>query len=279
MKNGILITFLMVVAIIPAYAEKNNPQSIQSKSKASFSQSDVSRFEVPQTDAPESISVKQSTAFTTTDIHGLLELGTNRVWRGISFSNRGPGVTGVILYDHPSGFYGGLIGINSSVSNSGIGVIPLIGYKGIKRKWEYDISARYEHYIKYNTRVVPDTSELFGKVGYAFSSFGKVFAGLGYSPNYYFRSETGWYGSGRLEFSLPQRFILDGGAAYQITKDGGEPGNLWFNNHWNWDAGIARDFIGVILGFRYTDTSLSRRECNGLLICAPAYNLYALKKF
>jgi uncharacterized protein (TIGR02001 family) len=228
----------------------------------------------------EAVALKQkNNDFVITDVHGFVQLGTNHVWRGISFSYRAPELVGALFYTHPTGVYAGLLAFNNFLTFGGIGEVPILGIKNEINRWIYDISARYEHYPKYDVRVIPDIFELYGKLGYKILDNLKIFAGLGYSPDYYFRSGIGWYSNARLEIGLPSKFKVDGGIGYQTTQDGAKPGNLWHKNTIDWDIGISRDFVGFVLGFRYTDTNVSRRQCNGTLICTQAYDLYVLKTF
>lgn len=115
---------------------------------------------------------------------------------------------------------------------------------------------------------------------YALLKFLKVTGGIGYSPNYYFKSGTGVYGNTMTFVTLPERFMLEGGLGYQKTQKGGQPGNIWFKDYLNWAAGFARDFDNNLkLGFRYTQTNLNNTECHGFSICGTAYNLYLRKSF
>lgn len=216
----------------------------------------------------------------TENIHGFLQLGTDHVWRGISFSRHSPEVFGAMLYSFPLGIYGGLISYNTSLSGAGIGLSPIVGVRGERNSFSYDISARYEDYPRYNTAVTPDIFELYGEIGYALSSFFKIAGGLGYSPDYYFKSGTGLYTNGLIYITLPKEFILNAGLGYQSTQKGAEITNLWFKDYLNWSAGVSKNFKNDIkIGFQYTQTNLSNLQCNDLNVCGPAYNLYARKTF
>lgn len=216
----------------------------------------------------------------TQNIHGFFQLGTDHVWRGISFSNHLPEIFGSLLYMFPAGIYGGVVAYDTMLTMGGIGVVPIIGIKGEHNRLSYDVSARYEAYPKYVTLVTPNIFEAYGEVGYALFESLKVAGGLGYSPNYYFESGNGLYGNAMLVASLPKKFVLDGGIGYQMTQKGGDPGNIWFKDYVNWAIGIGRDFKNDLkIGFRYTQTNLNNTECHDFGICSPAYNLYVKKTF
>jgi uncharacterized protein (TIGR02001 family) len=214
------------------------------------------------------------------NIHGFLQLGTDHVWRGISFSNHIPEIFGSMLYTFPVGFYAGVISYDTVLSKGGIGVSPIFGIKGTHHDLSYDVSARYEIYPKYVTAVTPDIFEVYGELGYALFKFLKVIGGIGYSPNYYFKSGNGIYTNAGVLVTIPENFIIDLGLGYQYTQRGGDPTNLWFKDYLNWAAGISKDFNNNIkIGFRYTQTTLNNAECRDLNICGAAYNLYARKSF
>ncbi len=216
----------------------------------------------------------------TQNIHGFFQLGTDHVWRGISFSNHLPEIFGSLLYVSKEGLYGGVVSYNTMLTKGGVAVVPILGMKGEKDKLSYDIAARYEDYPKYNTIVTPNIFEVYGELGYALLTFLKVTGGVGYSPNYYFKSGTGVYGNTMTFVTLPKRLMLEGGLGYQKTQKGGQPGNIWFRDYLNWAAGFARDFDNNLkLGFRYTQTNLNNVECHGFSICGTAYNLYLRKTF
>lgn len=224
------------------------------------------------------------------NVHGFLTFGTDHRWRGISFSKRSPEIVGALLYVHPIGLYVGLIGFNSWLTNGGLALVPIAGYKGNYNKLDYDINIRYEHFPSYQPKLPgegvlkrnPRISELYGQVGYDFDYF-RLAGGVGYSPDYYFMSGSGWYLNTRLDIPLPYQFKIDGGAGYQTTDRGGAlPKSLWFKDHWNWDVGLSyvEKKTGVILTFRYIDTSLSREQCDGgLRICKKAFIGQITKKF
>lgn len=122
--------------------------------------------------------------------------------------------------------------------------------------------------------------EVYAQLGYAFSRFFKLTGGLGYSPDYYFKSGTGFYPNAVALITFPERYTTELGLGYQFTQKGGAPTNLWFKDYLNWAIGIARDFDNQLkVGFRYTQTTLNNAECRDLNICGAAYNLYAQKAF
>lgn len=216
----------------------------------------------------------------TKNIQGFFQLGTDHVWRGISFSSHTPEIFGSMLYVSPVGIYGGVISYNTLLSTGGLSVVPIVGVKGEVDDFTYDLSARYEDYPKYNTLVTPDIFEAYGEIGYALAKFLKISGGVGYSPNYYFKSGSGIYTSTGAFVTLPKRISIDAGLGYQTTSKGGEPNNLWFKDYLNWSAGIAKDFdYNFKFGFRYTQTNLNNADCHDLNICGPAYNVYARKSF
>lgn len=214
------------------------------------------------------------------NLHGFLQLGTDHVWRGISFSNHLPEIYGSMLYMPTQGVYGGVIAYDTMLTNGGIGFAPIVGIKGELHRLSYDLSARYESYPQYVTLVTPSMGEFYGELGYSVSPSLKVLGGLGYSPNYYFESGNGIYSNAMIVISLPYQLSIDGGIGYQTTKKGGSPGNLWFKDYLNWTANIAKDLKKDFkIGFRFTQTNLSKTECYGANICSPAYNAYIRKTF
>jgi uncharacterized protein (TIGR02001 family) len=141
-------------------------------------------------------------------------------------------------------------------------------YAGLASEFEngisWDIGALYYTYPGSEDSLDYDYWEAMAGLGYAFEAVTlepEIGVEVYYSPEYFGNSGDATYASGMLGLSLPHDFGLN----LSIGKQ-------WFEqdsslDYSDWKLGLARALGGFELELAYTDTSLSKAECDDTDIC------------
>lgn len=204
-------------------------------------------------------------------------LATDYVFRGISNTDGEPTVQGSLDYEHENGLYAGLWASNVKFrENSGVpaaetvqeATIEVDYYVGFASEFEsgvsWDISALYYAYPGAEDSLDYDYWEAMGTLGYAFEKTGmepEIGIEVYHSPEYFGKSGDATYAAGVLNLSLPGEF----GLGFSIGKQ-------WFKddsslNYTDWKIGITRTLWGIDAELAYTDTDLSKADCDDVDIC------------
>jgi hypothetical protein len=115
--------------------------------------------------------------------------------------------------------------------------------------------------------------EVFGKATYALNDTWTFGANLYYSPSWLDTGAEGTYASGTVKYVIPTERLLPKDIGAFVS---GEFGHYWFGttgpfyawtplpDYNTWNAGISFTYKVFTLDFRYSDTDLSKSQCNVL---------------
>jgi len=204
-------------------------------------------------------------------------LTTDYVFRGISNTDGDPAIQGSLDYEHDTGFYAGVWASNVKFrENAGAAAVDTVQeatieidyYAGFASEFDsgvsWGIGALYYTYPGSENDLDYDYWEAMGALGYAFEEVTlepEIGAEVYYSPEYFGNSGDATYVAGTLGLSLPS----DIGLKISVGKQ-------WFSddaalNYTNWKAGITRALWGFDFELAYTDTDLSKSDCDDEDIC------------
>lgn len=207
-------------------------------------------------------------------------------FRGISQSDRGPGVTGYgeLRYNFSDVLqgYAGIAG--SSVKLPTKPTMELDVYGGIRPTFgalAFDFGGIGYIYPKEQTLfdtvgfVFPlgtaltvkntDFFELYGKAAYTINDTFTVGANLYWSPNWLQSGASGTYASLTAKATLPMNFAVSGEfGRYWLGTSNAFLGNFNYPDYNYWNAGLSYTYKFATLDLRYHDTNLSKTQCFGL---------------
>ena len=204
-------------------------------------------------------------------------LASDYVFRGISNTDGDPAIQGSFDYEHETGLYAGAWASNVKFrENAGMDAVDTVQeatieidyYAGFAGEFgngiSWDIGALYYSYPGAENDLDYDYWEAMGALGHTFEALTlepEIGAEVYYSPEYFGNSGDATYVSGMLGLSLPREFGLN----FSI-------GRQWFHddsslNYTDWKVGITRTLRGFDLEVAYTDTDLSKADCDDTDIC------------
>jgi len=202
-------------------------------------------------------------------------LATDYVFRGISNTDGDPAIQGSMDYEHDSGFYAGIWGSNvkfreNAASDTTVdeATIEIDYYAGFAAEFDvgisWDLGVLYYTYPGAESDLDYDYWEVLGALGYALEETTlEPEAGieLYYSPDYFGGSGDATYAAALLNLSLPMEL----GAVFSVGKQ-------WFKddsdlNYTDWKIGLTRSLQGFDIELAYTDTNLSKSDCDDDDIC------------
>lgn len=243
-------------------------------------------------------------AFNPWDIAFGTSISSEYLFRGISQSNQKPSVSGYFepRYNVTKDLqlYAGVSG--SSISFTNRAAMELDGYAGIRPTFgpvAFDFGFWYYGYpggqcIDYNpafggASVCPvgssfltnnnamkkDVSfyEVYGKVNYTFNDNFSLGANVFYSPNFLNFGTEGTYASVVGKVIAPSSWYGTSGIGSYLS---GEFGRQWLGNtdafygpvrladYNTWNVGLGFTYSVFTLDLRYTDTDLTKTECNAI---------------
>jgi len=209
------------------------------------------------------------------EFSGTALLATDYVFRGISNTDGDPAIQGSMDYEHESGVYAGVWGSNVKFrENAGSdttvqeATIEIDYYGGFASEFDvgigWDLGALYYTYPGSESDFDYNYWEALGALGYAFEEVTlapEVGVELYYSPDYFGSSGNATYAAAMLDLSLP----MDFGAGFSVGKQ-------WFHddsdlNYTDWKIGLTKELQGFDLEVAYTDTNLSKSDCDDDDIC------------
>lgn len=113
--------------------------------------------------------------------------------------------------------------------------------------------------------------EFYGKVTWTVNDAVALGANVYYSPSFLNSGASGTYASGTAKFTAPSAWFGDSGVGAYLSGEYGYQwlgtsdafyGNVKFKDYGTWNVGIGFTYKVFTLDFRYSDTSLSRGDCN-----------------
>jgi len=113
--------------------------------------------------------------------------------------------------------------------------------------------------------------EFYGKVTWTVNDAVALGANVYYSPSFLNSGASGTYASGTAKFTAPATWFGDSGVGAYLSGEYGYQwlgtsdafyGNVKFKDYGTWNVGIGFTYKVFTLDFRYSDTSLSRGDCN-----------------
>lgn len=196
------------------------------------------------------------------EVSGLVGMGSDYVWRGISQTGNQAALTGQLDYAHEQGIYIGIWGSNVDFG-PGDPSLEIDLYAGYARELangiSYDIGVVHYEYPGANEY---ETQEYHIGLGYS-----NVSMTWHYTDDYFGSDAGAWYLELGAEFPMPFDTML----AVSIGRSDGDHFDLAGNTAYtDYRVGISRELAGLTLEMAYTDTSLSESECGDNICDARA---------
>jgi uncharacterized protein (TIGR02001 family) len=177
-------------------------------------------------------------------ISGSVAALTDYRYRGVSLSDGNPAAQLALVYDDPSGFYGGAF-----VSSVRIGPMSSHGAQGIAfagYAWRSADAIAYEVGVSYSRMYASDAPSYAYSEFYAGVASGNVSARIYYAPSYFGDSGDTLYGEINAAYPLSDavRLIAHGGVLHSRSGQGNVYGYYYERPEWVFDArvGIAFTF-------------------------------------
>ena len=191
--------------------------------------------------------------------------------RGISNTDRKPALQGGIFYGGEIGFYSlypyvGFWGSNVDFDDGDEATVELdvlFGISGSFRKLEWDIGGAYYIYPGADSDLKYDYWEIPVALSFPLYENLTLNADYFYSPNFFGDTGQAHYVAGGLSYDIPLGQItltVDAMTGYQWIEDNERYGA---DDYQDFQVGLTVAYQDVEVGVRYTDTSLSHRECFG----------------
>ena len=218
-------------------------------------------------------------------------------FRGISQSDRGPGVAAYIEPRYKFGnfeAYVGIGGLSTKLPTSPTAEIDLYGgLRYTAGPVVFDVGGIYYYYPRetqsfyadpFLTSVSPtnfgfgaftlrdtDFAEVYGKATWTVNDQWTVGGYVYYSPDWLNTGASGLYAGGTVKLTAPSQWFSGGWGAYASAEIAhywfGTPSaffTLPFTDYTYWNAGLGFTYKALTLDLRYHDTDLSRGECFAL---------------
>lgn len=173
-------------------------------------------------------------------------LASDYRFRGISFSDNKPAVSGSLDYAHASGFYTGIWMTSNSFegeTNIYAGYGSDIGDTGLS----YDVGA-----LRY---IFPGNSEFNNNEFYAGLGYSYFSVGIAYDPDWEGNDEAAYYYSVGFDYELPAGFALSASYGYtDFSSDLEDVVAAGSDGYGDWSIGISKNFVGFDWSLAYIDT-------------------------
>lgn len=193
---------------------------------------------------------------------GNVTLASEYLYRGIAQTNRDPALQGGFDYAHSSGFYAGVWGSNISWLSDMGGISSSVeidvygGYKGsFANDFSYDVGVlTYNYPGSYpgDGYVKPDTTELYGAIGWKWLSF--KYSHTVSSHIFGFTGSNGEKTRGSAYYELNASYDLGDGwgvlghLGHQKIRHNGDA------SYTDWKLGVTKDLGVGVIGLSYIDT-------------------------
>lgn len=173
-------------------------------------------------------------------------LASDYRFRGISFSDNKPAVSGSLDYGHASGLYAGIWMTSNSFegeTNIYAGYGSEIGETGIS----YDLGA-----LRY---IFPGNSEFNNNEFYGSLSYSFFTVGLAYDPDWEGNDEAAYYYSIGFDYELPYEIGFFASYGYtDFDSDLEEVVGVGESGYGDWSIGFTKNMIGFDWTLAYIDT-------------------------
>ncbi|MBT8438986.1 MAG: TorF family putative porin [Gammaproteobacteria bacterium] len=205
-------------------------------------------------------------------------LATDYIFRGISNTDGDPAIQGSFDYEHDNGFYAGIWASNvkfrenadeDAVDTVAEATIEIDYYAGLASEFgngiSWDIGAQYITYPGSEKDLNYDYWEALGALGYSFGDVTlepEIVAEAYYSPDYFGKSGDATYITGILYLAIPRDFGVNISVGRQQFR---EDANL---DYTDLKIGITRSLAGFDFELAYTDTNISKSDCDDEDICS-----------
>ncbi len=195
-------------------------------------------------------------------------------FRGISQSDRGPGVTayGEIRYNVADWLqaYAGISGSSVKLPTRPSAEIDL--YAGVRPTFgnlAFDFGVMNYTYPREQNNLPlavlqtnTDFVEFYGKAAYTFNDTVTLGANVFYAPNFLGTGAQGTYASLTGKVVLPYNFAASGELGhYWIGKNNASLGAINLPDYTYWNAGLSYTYKFATLDLRYHDTNLNKAKC------------------
>lgn len=196
------------------------------------------------------------------EVSGLVSLGSDYIWRGISQTGNQAALIGELDYNHDSGIYAGIWASNVDFG-PGDPMLEVDLYAGYAHELtnglRFDLGVVHYEYPGANEY---ETQEYHLGLGYADMSMA-----WHYTDDYFGSDASAWYLELGAEFAMPYEATL----SLHVGRSDGDHFDLpEMTAYTDYRAALSRDFAGVTVELAYTDTDLSDSECGGNICDARA---------
>ncbi len=209
------------------------------------------------------------------ELSGNVALTTDYVFRGITQNNEKITPQGGLTVSHDSGLYADLwssaVDFNDS-HEANVEVDLSLGYGFEKDNWNGDIKYVRYFYPGANSDLNYDYGELIAEAGYTFELFtlGALYA---YSPEFFGETGDAHYVQAKFDTDFPYELT---GHAYIGKQFVENNASLGLPDTVDWNIGVGRSFDSLDFDVSYTDTNLTRNECDdgcdGRVIATATFN-------
>ncbi len=213
-------------------------------------------------------------------------------YRGISLTERQPGILATIGYELPIvpdkvhlylETWGANVHFSPAVATEVTASASLIFY-ALDRKLSVWLSVSRFNYLEAPRELSYNYNEFALWAGYDFGAM-RLSGTLAYSPSYYADSGAAWYK--QAEVSVPLKFIpLDEGIALKAFASVGNQyierylnSGLPGDNYWDWEIGLRARVFQVDMALSYVDTNLDVAGCSNTRNCEGRVILKMSKTF
>jgi uncharacterized protein (TIGR02001 family) len=229
---------------------------------------DVPEKKAPAAPAPAAVASPWDAAFG-------VAVRTDYNFRGISQTDRSPGVTGYVEGRYNDFFYAGVAASSVDLPTSPFAEVDLTaGIRPTLGPVNFDLGGIYylypdekRHFYKngYFTTKNTDFYEVAGKAAYTWNEKVTVGGNVFYSPSWLNSGADATYISGTLKVALPYDLSASGEFGhYFIGKSNKTLGNFNYPDYNYWNAGLTYTYKAASLDLRYHDTDLKKNKCMAL---------------
>mgnify|MGYP001820462350 CR=1 FL=1 len=212
------------------------------------------------------------------EFSGTVMLAPDYVFRGISITDGDPAIQGSFDYEHDTGFYAGIWASNVKFrENADVDAVDTLQeasieidyYAGLAGEFgngiSWDLGALLVTYPGSEASLNYDYWEAMGALGYGFAEVAlepEIVASVHHSPDYFGGIGDANYFNGALYLALPGDFGFNASVGRQ-TFD--EDASLDYTDT---KIGITKSLAGFEFELAYTDTNITKADCDDLDICS-----------
>jgi uncharacterized protein (TIGR02001 family) len=199
-------------------------------------------------------------------------LTTDYIYRGITQTNHQPAIQGGFSFNHASGVYASVWGSNVDFQDgdeANIEIDYAIGHAGNAGAFGWDANLTYLTYPGADSDLEYDSFELALTGSYDFE-VALVSATIAHATDG-MAAEEASYVAGDIEIPLPYGLAFGAHLGYRELELGVD--------YTNWKAALSTELAGIGLELAYTDTDLSREDCNYTDWCDSRFVFSLSKQF